>query len=57
MIVTQCATCGKTVCVAETEVEQRLDPRSTKYWSYEKDGSKRPYCDAACGSIDYQKKK
>ena len=57
MIVTYCRACNKTIYVAENPQEQRLDPRSTKYWSYEKDGSKRPYCDAACALVEYQKKK
>lgn len=55
MIITQCTVCGKTVFVAESKKEQRNDSRSTHYWSYEDDGSKRPYCDAVCGLVDYQK--
>ena len=54
MIVTECHTCNEMVFVAETEEEQRNDPRSTKYWSYEEDKSKRPFCDAACALIDYE---
>lgn len=56
MIVTNCVTCDRMVYVAETPEEQRLDKRSTKYWSYEDDKSKRPYCYAACGLIDHMNK-
>ena len=56
MITTTCHICDKTVYVAETDDEQRNDPRSTKYWSYEDDKSKRPYCAAPCGLIDHMNK-
>jgi len=51
MIRTKCNACGKEVFLAETDDEQRYDPRATKYWHREKDDGKTPYCDAACALV------
>jgi len=56
MITSVCKNCGKAVFLAENSDEQH-DPRVTRYWSYEKDGSKRPFCDAACALEDFTKYK
>ena len=32
-------------------------PGSTKYWSYNEDGSIRPYCSCKCGLIEYEERK
>jgi len=52
----ECVVCGKKLIVAETTQEQKYDVRATKYWSYEKDSRKRPYCSAKCGEIDSENK-
>jgi len=52
----ECVVCGKKVFVAETRQEQQYDIHATKYWSYEKDSSKRPYCGAVCSLIDFENK-
>lgn len=57
MITSKCVVCGKTVLLPETHEEEWEDPTSTKYWSFEEDGSKRPYCDAYCGFEDHEKDK
>jgi len=55
MIPTNCATCGKPVFLPENPDEEWRDSRTTKYWSFDENGEKRPYCDAACGLKDYKK--
>lgn len=57
MIVSKCVVCGKTVLLPENPEEEWRDPTSTKYWSFEEDGSKRPYCDAYCGFKDHEERK
>ncbi len=54
MIKSYCTTCDSTLYIIEAG--EKFRPPSTKYWSYNADGSKRPYCDCACGLIDYQNK-
>jgi len=56
MIVSNCCACYKTIYVAEDDEEQRHNPKVTKYWSYENDKSKRPYCDGACALVDHLNK-
>ena len=46
-----CAVCNKSIVLVG-------DPNPTfvsvsKYWSYEEDGTKRPYCSCACGLSEY----
>ncbi len=53
MIKTYCTTCDSTLYIIEDN--EKFRPPSTKYWAYNADGSKRPFCDAACGLIEYQK--
>jgi len=56
MISAKCVVCGKTVLLPENREEEWEDPTSTKYWSFEEDGSIRPYCDVYCGFVDHEKK-
>ncbi len=60
MITTQCVTCNKQVLVAEPIDIEKNDRKwpdwATCYWTHEPDGSKRYYCDAYCGLVDYEKK-
>jgi len=55
MIKTNCTVCSKTIFV--TQEGESYHPPCTKYWSYNEDGSKRPYCSCACGLEEYQNEK
>ena len=52
-----CATCHKEIWVAETVRESFESPLVTKYWSYNQDGSIRPYCSCECGLKDFTENK
>jgi len=54
MIKSQCTTCNNPLYIIEAS--EKFRPPSTKYWSYNEDGSKRPYCSCACGLVEYQNK-
>jgi len=54
MTITKCVVCGGTVIITK---HGEYDPRATHHWSYEKDGSKRPYCDGLCALVDRYNKK
>ncbi len=52
MISSNCVVCNKPLFI--TEDKEAYHPPCTKYWSYNEDKSKRPYCSCACGLIEYQ---